>query len=414
MNIQKRQKVALQPGILWPREISCLIFAYQDGIYQDMIPLGRIQRIGSMRTTYDELIEQLRHATTVLAPWMASYGASRVPLLLDCLPRMGTTLACYCVYVHDTQVRAILMTYNPDLVLHPFVFNLATATGYLETLEFFHRAGFDYNDCNIYTTISLALQSGRADVVRYCLDLFLVDASAALIRAYYWVVLFHAVTNNNVDTVRVVASGCKLQKVVQALKMAIDCNSLQVVTCLLDRIGDEMTAEFENVLNDACDNDQVELARLIFLNQDGTTRYPPSVQNKYLRRAVWFGSTGIARFLVSELNCGSLYDVDVYITAVRGHHGVLEVLRDREEPVLRSTELPDETGLVEIGCTKVLNLADVAEAVKLDVMQLVLDIVQPTIDEVREAALKVNLMPEMTQLLHSFHATVCKTLLNND
>ncbi|KAF0700600.1 Aste57867_8867 [Aphanomyces stellatus] len=404
----KKQKLAhASAWPLWPRELTQLICAFQDGIYQDMIPLGRIQHIGNPCNEH-KAITILQNAITLVEPWLASFGLSRIPLLLACLPHMGAILACYSVYANDIQVRAFLMAHNQDLLLNNIVLRVAIKMGALETLQFLHAAGFDHGGFSIPFLMGLSAESGRVDVVRYCRDTLLIDVPVAVAQDADWMVLMCAARFNYVEIAQLVVAHprCTLDIIAPALGVASDLHHLQVVTCLLDRTNGDMTTCMQETLNRVCDHDQVDVARCFFFNLDGTTRYAPSTQNRYFRRAVWFGCVGIATFLGKEMHSGSIHATDVYIAAIRDHVGVLEILRRQQEPVVKDMGLFNGMLLFMTGCfKKIPTLAHVAEAVNVDVMVLVLHVVQPTTDDVGAVLSKIGLMPEMRQLLESFQAT---------
>ncbi|KAF0700599.1 Aste57867_8866 [Aphanomyces stellatus] len=235
------------PSMLsYTNEVGQLIFAYQDGIYHDMIPLGRLESIGNYLDVH-ATITILEKATVVLAPWFATYGTSRLPFLLSRLPHMGITLANYCIFVHDTQVRAFLKTHVPALLLTTRVFLLAVKLSDLEAMEFLVTAGFDQRASCIYSIMDMSVASGMVEIVRFCRDTLLVGVPEA--QSTDGSMLIDATTSNYVDIVKLVAPDCTLERVAYSLKVVIYHNHLKVISCLLDRARDEMTPDLHDVLN---------------------------------------------------------------------------------------------------------------------------------------------------------------------
>ncbi|KAF0684425.1 Aste57867_23596 [Aphanomyces stellatus] len=358
--------------ILSSPDLGSLIFSFQNGVSPEMSVLQRISNPNFLSST---ALETLDAATAVLGPWLASNGLTNLPGLLDGLAeKMKHHVALYCLYAHDTLVWEYLLTHFPTIVFTDDVICFAAKIGSLDMVRFFHAS--TPHDNAAILIMEPAACNNQLGIVQYFFNTILINESVEKAQHALYMGLTGAALHNHVQVVEFLFPFCDPSLRIDLMRLATFYHKSGCVPrLLLDQDPDN--AEFKHMLvHVACDQDQVDKARQLFFQADGSRRYSQLFYDACFCQAVVQGSVKVATLLAYEVECHELHEVHVCAAAAQGHLPMLHFLRELK-PVVSTSATDDfmhEEPLFS-AVTKPRFLADVVGDVCETTLQLVLEIV---------------------------------------
>ncbi|RHY97394.1 hypothetical protein DYB37_009673 [Aphanomyces astaci] len=151
--------------ILLSLDLWRIVAAFQTGVYLDMQPLAKLAALPKhYRSNEGKIRDWIQTLGAALSPWYATYGTSRIGLLVLTLPRMRDLMITHAVYFNDVGRLAFLHATFDVRRCRRNLLNLAAARGHDASVAYLHSIG--HQGCNT-GAMNLAAQFGHLRIVQF-------------------------------------------------------------------------------------------------------------------------------------------------------------------------------------------------------------------------------------------------------
>ncbi|OQS00088.1 hypothetical protein THRCLA_06238 [Thraustotheca clavata] len=156
-------------SVLQSPDLLELVFAFQDGWYQEQLDLIMTLELHGLRHLVHSASSQpfpsMDRVVEILSPWIEKHGISAAQRLVRDMAQVGGLLFLHCAHEGNTVLlKSIQEVGNISLGTQQRIVHTAAAAGHVNVLEFLHQNNYSGFTAD---TMDTAVSHGHLDAVKF-------------------------------------------------------------------------------------------------------------------------------------------------------------------------------------------------------------------------------------------------------